>query len=66
VFYFSPPKLQLFFHHVYHALHHKFTTIYHHVAPLNPQKPLQKRTRTIPENAPKKAVQKIMVRASVG
>jgi hypothetical protein len=34
--------------HVYHAFHHKFTTIYRQVAPQNPQKPLQKSTSTTP------------------
>jgi hypothetical protein len=35
-------------HHVCHAFHHNFTTIYHHAAPQNPQKPLQNRHSTTP------------------
>jgi hypothetical protein len=37
--YFSSPKNVPEFVHVYHAIHHKFTTIYHHVAPLFPKHP---------------------------
>jgi hypothetical protein len=38
--YFSSPENWLFLDHVYHAIHHNFTTNYHHAAPQNPQKPL--------------------------
>jgi hypothetical protein len=29
--YFLSPKNRLFLDHVYHAIHHNFTTIYHHL-----------------------------------
>jgi hypothetical protein len=34
----STPKLCQSADHVYHAIHHNFTTIYHYAAPQNPQK----------------------------
>jgi hypothetical protein len=39
--YFSSLENRHFNDHVYHAIHHKLTTNYHHVAPQNSQKPLQ-------------------------
>jgi hypothetical protein len=47
--YFSTPKECLFPDHVYHTIHHNFTTIYHHAAPQNPQKPLQNSHSTTPK-----------------
>ena len=38
--YFSSLEKRLLLDHIYHAIHHNFTTIYHHAAPQNPQKPL--------------------------
>jgi hypothetical protein len=45
--YFSSPENWLFLDHFYHAIHHNFTTNYHHAAPQNPQKPLQNRHSTM-------------------
>jgi hypothetical protein len=38
--YFAGPENWLFLDHVCHAIHHNLSTIYHHAAPQNPQKPL--------------------------
>jgi hypothetical protein len=43
---FSTPEKWSLTHHVLPRIHHKFTTIYHHAAPQNPQNPLQKWTST--------------------
>jgi hypothetical protein len=47
--YFSSLEKRLLLNHICHAIHHNFTTIYHHAAPQNPQKPLQNSHSTTPE-----------------
>jgi len=50
----------LFLDHIYHAIHHNFTTNYHHAAPQNPQKTLQNRHSTTPELIPRKTSKNIL------
>jgi len=48
VAYFLSPEKWLFLVHVYHAMHHNLSTIYHHAALQNPQNPLQNTHSTTP------------------
>jgi hypothetical protein len=54
--YSSSLEKRLLLDHICHAVHHNFTTIYHHAAPLNPQKTLKNSPSTTPELIPPKTI----------